>query len=219
MSKLLLITGSETLLGRKVVEKALKLGYNIIAPVASKASSNAENNREDLLVLPWNRASVFSAKTVIREAERKMGPIERALFLSPASAEQNYLSEMSVAQIDDHIDNTLRGLSYLLRELFLHQQNLDNATLCFARTQLKNNLALQKGSLGFFQSLADSIIQENHGNLSMCGFLSDSPDMDGYADFILQYLESLPEKAQGQWLKHSDKKNLFSQLPIEKRVG
>nr|MDA3851163.1 hypothetical protein [Spirochaetaceae bacterium] len=69
----------------------------------------------------------------------------------------------------------------------------------------------------FFHSLADSILLSKNESLTSCGFISDWTDMEGYADFILKYMDDLPEKARGQWLKHSQKKPLFNQHPIEKR--
>jgi len=218
MEKVVLITGSESLLGRKLVEKSLSRGLKVAAPVASNAGNSADSGREDLMVVPWNRSSVFSAKTVVREVERQFGKIDQALFLSPHSTELSYLMELSVSDLDQHFDNTIRGPVYLVKEMLSSMQKKKGGQLCFAMTGVKSMQSLQRGSSGFFRSFADSLIQESDAGLQMCGFLSDSTDMESYADFILEILkEELPAKALGQWLKHSERKNLFSSLPIEKR--
>jgi NAD(P)-dependent dehydrogenase (short-subunit alcohol dehydrogenase family) len=61
MGKVVLITGSDCLLGHKLVEKELKKGNRVIAPVASKSSASNESGREDRLVIPCNRSSDDSA--------------------------------------------------------------------------------------------------------------------------------------------------------------
>lgn len=218
MEKVVLITGSESLLGRKLVEKSLNRGLKVVAPVGSNSGSGTDSGREDLLVIPWNRSSVFSAKTVVREAERQFGKLDMALFLSPHSTELSYLMELSVSDLDNHLDNTIRGPVYLVKETLSAMQKKDGGQLCFTMTGSKSMQALQKGSFGFFRSFADSLILESDPKMQMCGFLSDSNDMENYADFILELLsQDIPPKALGQWLKHSERKNLFSALPIEKR--
>jgi len=217
MAEVVLITGSETLLGRKLVEKELARGNRVIAPIGNKTGSSSENTREDFLTLPWNKSSVFSAKTVIREGERQLGPINRAVFLSPGNTESAYLMEMTISDIDDLLDNQIRGFIYLVREVYTLMKEREFSKLGFAMTHNKSSLCIQKGCIGFFKDFADKLIQEPTPAIEMCGFLSSSNDIDSYSHFIMEMLDTLPPKAKGQWLKHSDKKNLFSSLPIEKR--
>lgn len=218
MAKVVLITGSETSLGRKLVDKELGRGNRVVAPVASKSSNTADNSREDLLVLPWNRSSVFSTKTVIREAQRQFGKLDRAILLSPAGAEATYFMEMSVNEVDEVIDQSIRGNAYITRELSQVIQETGSMTLGFVLQSGKNSSPLYNGSKGFFRNFADTLMLELSPGTDLCGFITESPDLEGFADFILQYLEDLPEKARGNWLKHSDKKSLFTSLPIEKRT-
>jgi NADP-dependent 3-hydroxy acid dehydrogenase YdfG len=222
MEKVVLITGSETLLGRKLVEKELYRGNLVAAPVSSKkdSSSGSESSRKNLMVLSWNRSSLFSAKTIMREVCRKWGRIDRALIIDPNLSGGLPFSELPVTDIDDMIDREIKGMLYLTRELLQLFQKQDEALLSYIRSgkpSLEQNAA-ERGRSGFFRDFSDRLLEEKSENIYKIGFINAASNVDICADFILELCESQPEKACGEWLKATDKKSLFANIPIEKRV-
>lgn len=220
MSKVVLIAGSETLLGRKLVEKELDLGNRVVAPVNSrKESSGSESSRANLLVLPWNRSSLFSTKTVIQEAYRQWKTIDQSLIIDSGQGENSPFTNLSLSEIDETVDRDIKGTLYLSRELLSYYAREDKQSLLtFIRQENSTQgSSLSSGCSGFFRDFSDRLIQEKLDSVFMCGFINMTKNVDICANYIIEICKSKPEKAWGEWLKVSDKKSLFSLLPIEKR--
>lgn len=219
MGNVVMIAGSETLLGRKLVEKELDRGNRVIAPVNSKKdSSTGESSRENLMVFSWNRSSLISTKTLIREAQRKWRSIDRALILGGPFNDGLPFGDHTLSELDERIDQEIKGLLYLTRELSLLFSG-SPSLLAFVRNDGSRHESgtLEKGCAGFFKSFSDSLIEEKSENIYKCGFINGASNVEVCADFILRTMDEQPDKARGEWLRISDRKSLFSGLPIEKR--
>ena len=111
--------------------------------------------------------------------------------------------------------SSINGTVYLTREILrIFNSSADNC-LSFAvvnKNQIVNN-PVEKGLKGFFKSFADSVVLSNYQSFK-CGFTTSVSEIDSYADFICNILRDRPQKADRQWLNYSDRKNLFSSLPI-----
>ena len=215
MGKVILITGSETLLGRKLVEKNLSAGNSVIAPVLSKDENTNETKKNNLFVVPWNKSSIISTRTVVREGIRVFQKIDEAILVYSENKTNDQFLDFSTSEIDEAIDSSINGLVYLTRELLKAISNDNNFAISFAmvKKNQKQGNSIEKGFQGFFKSFADSVIQ-NIQIIYKCAFTTSVSEMDSYAAFICNILSDRPEKASGQWLNYSDRKNLFSSLPI-----
>ncbi len=215
MGKVILIAGSETLLGRKLIEKNLSAGNCVIAPIQSKNENSNESQKNNLLVVPWNKSSVISTRTVVREGIRIFKKIDEAILIYSEKKTNNQLTDFSTSEIDETIDSSINGIVYLTRELQRLFNSSDNTSLSFAvvnKNQSKNN-PMEKGILGFFKSFADSIVLFED-KIFKCAFTTSVSEMDSYANLICSVLQEKPQKANHQWLNYTEKKNLFSILPI-----
>jgi len=215
MGKVILITGSETLLGRKLIEKNLAAGNKVIAPVISRDENSGEPQKNNLLVLPWNKSSIISSRTVIREGMRIFRSIDEAILVYSENKTNDQLSDFSTSEIDEAIESSIHGTVYLTRELLKVMESDSSKALSFVLTR-KNRQAgspMEKGFLGFFRSFADAVIS-TEGVPFKCAFTSEVSDMDSFALFINSILAEKPEKGAGQWLDYREKKNLFSSLPV-----
>jgi hypothetical protein len=215
MGKVILITGSETLLGRKLIEKNLKAVNKVVAPVQSKDDNTNENQKNNLLVVPWNKSSVISTRTVIREGIRVFQKIDEAILVYSENKTNDQLLDFSTSEIDESITSSINGTVYLTRELLRINNTHAEGCLSFAVVNKNQNVAnpIEKGFSGFFKSFADSVIL-NDSKLYKCAFTTFVSEMDSYAEFICQVLQERPVKADRQWLSYAEKKNLFSSLPI-----
>lgn len=217
MEKIILITGSETLLGRKLVEKNLSAGNKVIAPVLSKEENGSENQKSNLLVVPWNKSSIISTRTVIREGMRVFRKIDEAILVYSENKTNDKLADFSTSDIDESIESSIRGTVYLTKEIMKSMES-QGVSLSFAVTR-KNRVSpnpLEQGFKSFFKSFADSIISDEKG-IYKCAFTTELTDMDSYASFIRSTLDELPEKGKGQWIDYKERKNLFSALPVVPR--
>ena len=221
MESVVLIAGSETLLGRKLVEKELGRGNRVVAPVNSKKeTAGSETSRENLMVIPWNRSSLFSAKTLVRESLRKWGAIDRALIIDPILSGGVPFSELTINEIDDLVDREIKGYLYLTRELINYFDRTQKSLLSFIRNKkmpLEGN-APEKACSSFFKAFADNLIAEKSESTFKLGFINGTTNVDTCADFIIDICDNRPEKSRGEWLRATDKRSLFSSLPIEKRA-
>lgn len=215
MGKVILITGSETLLGRKLIEKNLAAGNRVIAPVHSKNENSNEPQKNNLFVVPWNKSSVISTRTVIREGIRVFQKIDEAILVYSENKTNDQLLDFSTSEIDESIDSTINGIVYLTRELikFIGSERDSAISFVIARKSQKRESSMEMGFRGFFRAFADGVILENN-SLYRCAFTTTVSEMDSYATFICNLLEERPAKANGQWLSYTERKNLFSSLPI-----
>ena len=215
MGKVILITGSETLLGRKLIEKNLAAGNKVIAPVHSKDENSNEPQKNNLFVVPWNRSSVISTRTVIREGIRVFQKIDEAILVYSENKTNDQLLDFSTSEIDEEIDSTIKGVVYLTRELikFISAEKESAISFVIVKKSQNRESSLGAGFRGFFRAFADGVLLENN-NLYRCAFTTAVSEMDSYAAFICNLMDERPEKANGQWLNFSERKNLFSSLPI-----
>ncbi|MBI9096857.1 MAG: hypothetical protein JEY91_00195 [Spirochaetaceae bacterium] len=215
MEKVILITDSETLLGRKLIEKNLSAGNKVIAPVQSKDLNSSEPQKNNLLVVPWNKSSIISTRTVIREGIRVFQKIDEAILVYSENKTNDQLMDFSTSEIDEAIESSINGTVYLTRELMKILVTQLNSAISYVIVQKNQNQEnpIEKGFLGFFTSFADATILGNN-DIYKCSFTTSVSEMDSYADFICNILDERPPKADRQWLKHGEKKNLFSSLPI-----
>ena len=218
MGKVILIAGSESLLGRKLIEKNLSAGNSVIAPVQSKDENSNEPQKNNLLVVPWNKSSVISTRTVVREGIRVFQKIDEAILVYSENKTNDQLLDFSTSEIDEAVEASVNGTVYLVRELLRVFDGRESSCLSFAlvNKNLNSLNPIEKGFQGFFKAFADAAVY-NENKTYKCAFTSSVSEMDSYAGFICNILKDKPEKAKGQWLNYSERKNLFSTLPIVTR--
>ncbi|OQY33277.1 MAG: hypothetical protein B6241_08395 [Spirochaetaceae bacterium 4572_59] len=219
MDKVVLIIGSETLLGRKLIELSLNKGYKVIAPVMTSQEKLKESSKKTLQIIPWNRSSVISSKTVIRESLRAFGKIDSVLFVHPDVKINDNLQDTSIEMIEETLNTLLHGSIYLIKELLGYFIREEKGSIAFAETEKAHQTVSPLTNLisGGFHSFSDSILQSLLPGIYKCAFTTKITEMDDYAEFILNILSSSDDRADGEWLKFTEKKGIFQSLPIIKR--
>ena len=219
MNKVVLIAGSETLLGRKLMESTLEAGDSVIAPVMTDQESLKGSKRESLFITPWNRSSWVSAKTVLREGLRQFSTIDQAYFISPEYRYPKSFEQIKSEDIDKNVNLYLNGTTYLLLEVLDYFRKQDKGSLSFIETPKSQEFTHPLDGLvsGGFHNFAEGVLLSENSSIFRVGFCTDSAEMVDYATFIRDIVNNADAKAQGEWLKFSDKKALFQSLPIIKR--
>ncbi len=219
MSKTVLILGSETHLGRKLIEVYLNSACQVIAPVMTTQETLKGSERENLLVIPWNRSSLVSAKTVVREVIRNFNTLDEAVIVNPEHTENMRLEELGTETLDEALYASVSGTLYLVKEILNCFAKQNSGRIAFAETEksLNSDALLPAVVRGAFHNMAESLLLAGDENSLRCGFTSRLTEMEDYAQFIKGILESEDPKINKEWLLFSEKKNLFQSLPIIKR--
>ena len=219
MDKIVLIIGSETLLGRKLIELSLNKGNRVIAPVMTSQEKLKESSNKNLRVIPWNRGSLVSSKTVLREAVRSFGRIDTVIVVHPEPKVSTSLPEATIESIDESLNTYIHGSIYLIKELMDYFYSEEKGSLVFAEPERSSEGIFPVSSLirGGFHSFADAVLLSRIPGIYKCGFLTQITEMDDFGDFILNVLEDSDPRANGEWLKFTEKKGIFQSLPIVKR--
>ncbi|MDC7231607.1 MAG: hypothetical protein PQJ58_00120 [Spirochaetales bacterium] len=219
MSKTVLIIGSETLLGRKLIEIYLNSGYKVIAPVMTTQETLKTSEKTNLMVIPWNRSSLVSAKTVIREVMRNVNTLDKAVVVNPESAETAVLEDLETEFLDEALYSFTHGTLYLIKEILDFFRTQEAGLMAFAETEkaLSSESLVPSILRGAFHNMAEAVILAGNGESVRCGFTSRLTEMEDYAQFIKGILESEDPKINGEWLQFSEKKTIFQSLPIIKR--
>ena len=219
MNETILIIGSETLLGRKLVELYLDNSYRVIAPAMASREDLKATEDKNLLVTPWNRESIISSKTVIREAVRNFKTIEETIVVNPELAESQILEDTDTETLDTVLNLYIRGTLYLVKEVVGCYRKQKRGVLAFAETEkgLHPPFMLPALVRGAFHGMAESLLYSREEDILRCAFTSRLTEMEDYARFIKKILESGNPRIKGKWLRFSEKKNLFQTLPIIKK--
>jgi len=205
MNEVVLVTGSETLTGRKLIEKLLARGSQVVAPVAGKETDTNKTDTPNLTVLTWNRSSWFSTKAVIREIIRQFGRIDTAWLLhQPAPAVQDF-SDAGSSDIELVLEQSIKGSIAMTREVL----PLLEASGGFLGMVLPHRTGAAPGPLdalasGAFKGFSGALIRETNPLLWACGFQGNSPDADGFASEPLRVIDEQPDAPRGRWYRYAD---------------
>ncbi|MCK5737278.1 MAG: hypothetical protein KAH21_12410 [Spirochaetaceae bacterium] len=219
MKEVVLVTGSETLTGRKLIEKLLANGSQVVVPVAGKETEIKETGTPNLTVLSWNRSSWFSAKAVIREILQQFGVINTAWVLHHPTSSVDIFSESGCSSIENELEQSLKGNVAMIRELV----PLLEASGGFLGIVVPHRSGGAIGPLealvsGAFTSFSSSILQETASSLWACGFYCNSPDAEGFTDDLIRLHGEKPEKLRSKWFKYTEGRRPFGGSAIVKTL-
>ena len=210
MSEVVLVTGSETLTGRKLIEKLLARGSTVVAPIAGRETEKNETGSPDLCVLTWNRSSWFSAKTVVRETLRLNGRIDAAWLLHQRRPATTPFAEAASGDVEEILEHGVKGGVALARELM----PVLAAAGGFLGLVIPRSGGGDPGSLealedGAFAGFAASLVREVPPSLWSCGFACTSPDAEGFTDAVLDMYDRRPAKLRGRWFRYTEGRRPF----------
>lgn len=204
MSEVALVAGSETLTGRKLIEKLLDRGIKVVAPITGKETDIAESGVSDLTVLTWNRSSWFSTKAVVRESLRLHGQIDSVWLFHHAVPSRSAFADTTTGEIEAVLEQSLKGSIALVRELTKPLSRSNGFLGLVMPYKTGAGLGpLDAMASAAFTGFAGSYMKEAGPVLWACGFASESPDADGFAEDVLRLSDERPKKLHGRWYRYS----------------
>lgn len=210
MDEVVLVAGSESLIGRKLIEKLLERGIHVVAPVTGKKTEISEVKKKNLTVLNWNKNSWFSTKTVVRETHRLFHRIDAVWILHSPTRALNPLMENDMNVIEDVLTRQLKGSVALTRDVqpFLE---LSQGFLGLVVSQAPDgpNGPVDALSDGGFTGFSTALIRSQNLSFWACGMQTNSPDADGFTSAIIDLWDKRPEKLRGRWYRYSEGRQVF----------
>lgn len=201
--------GGET--AEVLVESLIDKGNSLLILSPEDRSKKKHKNVQHI---GWNPKSPLSAKNALLSLVNSFDVIPPAVFVFP-DFEQTGMSshQLSYAQIDSGLDNALRGMMFLIKELlYTNKQRSGSLSLCLPRlTQPSNAFASMLHNAvkvlgeGLFEEYAES-------GLSLFGFENRYDDINKFADFVLHQLPQLSKKHEGKWNIGGERGIFFSNL-------
>ena len=196
MSKITLVTGSDTLTGRKLIEKLLHGDTHVVAPIQSSTKDIMTSNTSNLTTLTWNRFSWFSTKSMIREILQNHKTINAALILHSHAVSEKDFQEAPYNEIDNIVDYSVKSNIILMRELI----PVLEASSGFLGMVIPHRSNWKTGPLhsltdGAFVGFSESIIHEPGSNIWSCGFHSAPLMWTNSARKSYRLLETNPGKS------------------------
>ena len=217
MNEVTLVTGSESLTGRKLIEKLLMRGCRVIAPVAGKETETNVTGTENLNVLTWNRASWFSAKTVIRESISLYGRIDAAWIVHRPSRDTRSFFESGSSDIEAVLEKDVKGSLAIIRDLLPH---LESSAGFLGMVVPHGSGGPMAGlSQGAFTGFTGAFIREAGPGLWTCGINSSSPDADGFTTALIRLWDEKPSRLRGRWYHYSEGRRLFAASAFSDSIG
>ena len=204
------MAGSETLTGRKLIEKLLDRGTKVVAPITGKETDIADSGVSDLTVLSWNRSSWFSTKAVVRESLRLHGHIDSFWLFHHAVPSRTAFADTTTGEIETVLEQSLKGSIALVRELAgpLSRSNGFLGMVMPYKTGTAQG-PMDSMAAAAFTGFAGSYVKEAGPVLWACGFAGLSPDADGFADELLRLSDEKPDKLRGRWYRYSGSRRQF----------
>jgi NAD(P)-dependent dehydrogenase (short-subunit alcohol dehydrogenase family) len=196
MPRTILVTEGDSPLGSALVRLLAARGYSIAA-ACDGAPSNPGAARSPLL-LPWNRRSPVSARTVLLSALNVFDTLDEALILEPPFLADAPLNAVPSADIERAFDEA-KGPLFLCRELLGSFLAHGGGVIGFVSV---GPAAGPVGSAAHeaFKGLAGSLLASpGSGTVVANGFQCGTVDTEEYAAFIDRTLEEKARKITGRW--------------------
>ncbi|MCL2520225.1 MAG: hypothetical protein FWE37_04380 [Spirochaetaceae bacterium] len=197
----IVVIGRESFIGNKLNER-LNLEGRIIVNLGGGEYKNGN-------VIAWNRGSRISAKTAVRELKRRYGMADEVFIIFGRKWEDSF-PESPFVLIEEVIDNELKGLFFMVQELYLAalQAGQETAFYFISEEIFDGKRPLSTAAAAGFKGYAQAIMSSN-SNFYMVGFELEGQDTEGFINFVLKTTANRPHKRQNSWQVYPKGNKLF----------
>ncbi len=217
MEKVVLVSESESFIGRSLINILLEKGCQVIAVATGDETPDSETER--LITLSWNPASWFSTKAIVRESLRLFNHIDAAWIIHSSDKITKPFAEIDSSDIERTLEHTIKGSIALSRELLTTLESTDGFLGMVipheagARNGIMNDL-----SQGAFTGFASGLMKEENLKIWSCGMHSDSPDAVEFSTAMVCLWEERPPRLRSRWYRHRSKSYLFKNLAFSNTI-
>lgn len=215
MKKSVLIAGKSSNLLEELANSYLTAGCNVAISSEEEEEREPEAS-EALLRFRLNRRSPLSNRSFILKTASHFGGIDEAVVVFSSEGENRPLHELPAASIESPIDNSVKGVFFILKELFSYFYKNGSGTLALVSYTygLDALTPVDAAVHGSFGGVAESLFTYYKNEpININGFESSSGEMRDFADFIRTTMQEKGAKSHGRWFRFADRGGLFGALP------
>ncbi len=183
----------------------------------SRLSHAPSSGVDDGVSILWNPGSPISARSVLISAENALGSISEAILVCSPTAVRRRLHELVPADVDQTVDDLVKGWILMAREIALSFKRHSGGSLAFVLSEAGLNAtrddpvdliggAVAAAFRGFAQAAVSASVRDDGASY---GFSSaEAMDDAGFASFVFKILDEGNKRDLGRWHKYS-KSGLF----------
>lgn len=199
----------------EMVQGALSQGHRVAAtlPPDTEHPPLEQDWQQNLRYLAWNPRSPLSARAVVTEALNFFESVEDAYIVFSADTAGKAFHELSSTEIEKAVDEEIKGLFFLVKEIFGIYLKQRSGILTFVHHDGGADVLPPLGAAvsGSFRALATALFaQYRNEPVLMRGFQSSVPEVRDFAQFLLGLGADRSGKTSGRWLKFSGRTGFFS---------
>ncbi len=210
-----LIAPGDTALGRVLVNLEADAGNLIVAALENDASAineSGDGNESRRIDGKWNRRSLLSARNLVLQGLNTFGKIDKAILIHECRQDERSIHELSPTAIDRSIDESLKGIFFLLRELMSYfvRQGTGNLAMVHYSPGDYTKLPLDAAFSAAFRAATDSLctLYQNE-EITINGFECFRERPDDFGKFILQSLAGRAASTKGKCYRYGAVSRLF----------
>jgi hypothetical protein len=186
---------------------------------AVSESASAEKIRDgakektNLHYIAWNPRSPISARAVVTEAVNRLESIDEAFVVFFADSGKKEFNEMSSADVEKTVDDSIKSYFFLVKEIFETLQRQKKGVLAFAHHDGGAEVLPppQAAASAGFRAFASSLFaQYRNEPFGLYGYYSSSAETRTFARFLSGLTGNRTEKTARRWVRFSEKPGFFS---------
>jgi NAD(P)-dependent dehydrogenase (short-subunit alcohol dehydrogenase family) len=228
MPHTILVSEGDTPLGGRLVDLLLARGARVVTTVSSAAGSRQGPGGEHgpvsagpdgrKLVVPWNRRSPMSARTLLLDATNAFDAIDEAIVLEPPCAVATALHEMPSTDIERAFDDA-KGPVFLVREVLASFMKKGSGVLCMVSLGPASG-PIENAVRECFRGVCSALFTApGMRGIMVNGFQAGAVGVEDYAAFIDRTLEEKARKISGRWFTWPARGGLFQGARPAARKG
>ena len=201
------LTEEELALGNRVAVTAPREEAERI-PAGGKSAATPQN----LHYIAWNLRSPLSARTVVLDAFNALDSVDEAIIVFSADMEKEEFHEMSFADMEKTVDESIKSFFFLGKEVFSALRRQKRGALSFALHDggVEVLPPPQAAAAAAFRAFASSLFaQYQNEPFGLYGYYSSAAQTRPFARF-LSASAGRTEKSARRWVRFSGKQSLFS---------
>ncbi len=212
MGRTCLVTGKSTELLVEVARRTTARERRTL--IARSGALEVAGVGDEATVVPWNRRSALSARSVVLHAHNLYGRLDEAVIVFSPVRESVPFHESSIVSIENRTDAEVKGYLFMIREILALFQKQRSGTLVLAVLEQESELQspLEAISYGGFVSGAEAM-QRYYANealeVRLCS--TRSTDTAGYAEHIVDVLDApASRRPRLEWQRYQARSRIFS---------
>jgi NAD(P)-dependent dehydrogenase (short-subunit alcohol dehydrogenase family) len=217
MPRTVLVTEGDSPLGTALARLLGARGHSVVKIVAGGSAGENGSARAPTVppVIPWNRRSPVSSRTVLLNVLNTFEAIDDVLILEPPCAKHPTLHDTSSVEIERAFDDA-KGPVFMAREALAYFLGRHSGVLCMVSMGPAAS-PLESGVRECFRGLCSALLAANaEPGLVVNGFQSGGVEGEEYASFIDRTLEEKARKISGRWFSCQPKGGFFQGMMPKK---